>query len=98
MLDLFQIGILRPFEDGSYWVFIKTGLHLFVGMDFNEDLLVISARIGEPSFSDRKSKQPPPDLKNLCMEYNTLNRNHFSFSEDFLPPCCSLFSIPCFVL
>ena len=54
---------------------------------FSEDLLEITARKDEPSFSDWRSKQPPPDLKNRFIEYITVNLNHLSFSVDFLPPC-----------
>ena len=65
---------------------------------FSEDILEITARKIEPSFSDQRSKQPPPDLKNRLIEYITVNLNHLSFSEDFLPPCCRRLSIPCFFL
>ena len=69
------MGLIGYYQDHT----APLGLSLF-----SEDIVEITARKIEPSFSDLRSKQPPPDFKNRLIEYITVNLNHLSFSEDFL--------------
>ena len=53
-------------------------------------MMVIIANARSPLISS--ARMPPPDLRNLFIEYFTVNFSHCFSLIDLLPPDCNLFS------